>query len=356
MHNTGTKTKSAFSFSLPEELNAKTAPELRGVNRDRVKLLVAYRESGKTVHSTFNHLPEFLRKGDLLVFNSSRTLPASLRTLKSKRHNIAEIRLAEHLPDDNWLILIMNEKKSGSFTTIKPGLKIEFDTGLTAVIVKRDSYNPRLWRVKFSETGVDLINKFYQIGEPIRYGYVSAPLPLEYYLTIFAKDPGSSEMPSAGRAFTWKMLFELKKNGIETAFLTLHTGLSSYMDDNLTRTPRVGEEEYFIPAGTVSKIETTKINGGRIIAVGTTVVRALESAASCSGKIIPGHAYTTLRITEGHVLKVANSLITGFHEPEASHLDLISAFLSPEQIRKIYEQAIERKYLWHEFGDLSLIL
>ncbi len=356
MHNTGTKTKPVFSFSLPEELNAKTAPELRGVNRDRVKLLVAHREDGQTFHSTFNHLPDFLRKGDLLVFNSSRTLPASLKTLKNKKHHIAEVRLAEHLPDDNWLILILNEKISGSVTTIKPGLKIEFDTGLTAIIVKRDSYNPRLWRVKFSETGVDLINKFYQIGEPIRYGYVSAPLPLEYYLTIFAKDPGSSEMPSAGRAFTWKMLFELKKSGIETAFLTLHTGLSSYMDDNLTRTPRVGEEEYFIPAGTVTKIETTKINGGRIIAVGTTVVRALESAASCSGKIIPGHAYTTLRITEGHILKVANGLITGFHEPEASHLDLISAFLSPELIRKIYSEAIERKYLWHEFGDLSLIL
>jgi S-adenosylmethionine:tRNA ribosyltransferase-isomerase len=356
MHNIHTKKKTGIVFNLPEELSATTAPELRGVNRDRVKLLVADREKRQTFHSTFNHLPDFLRKGDLLVFNSSRTLPASLNTLEDKKHSITEVRLAEHLPDDSWLVLLLNEKKSGSGNNIYPGLKIEFETGLTAIVEKRDSYNPRLWKVRFSQTGADLINIFYQIGQPIRYGYVSAPLPLEYYLTVFAKDPGSSEMPSAGRAFTWKMFFELKNKGIDTAFLTLHTGLSSYMDDNLTRTPRVGEEEYFIPAGTVGKIQTAKADRGRIIAVGTTVVRALESAAACSGRIIPGHAYTTLRITEGHVLKVANGLITGFHEPEASHLDLISAFLNPEEIRKIYAEAIKRKYLWHEFGDLSLIL
>jgi S-adenosylmethionine:tRNA ribosyltransferase-isomerase len=152
------------------------------------------------------------------------------------------------------------------------------------------------------------------------------------------------------------MLFDLKNKGIETAFLTLHTGLSSYLDDNLTGIHIVGSEEYFIPAGTVTKIESARANGGRVIAVGTTVVRALESSAACAGRVIAGHAYTTLRITQGHILKIANGLITGFHEPEASHLDLISAFLNPAQIRTTYEEAIERKYLWHEFGDLSLIL
>jgi S-adenosylmethionine:tRNA ribosyltransferase-isomerase len=175
-------------------------------------------------------------------------------------------------------------------------------------------------------------------------------------MTVFAKDPGSSEMPSAGRAFTWKMLFDLQTRGIGTAFLTLHTGLSSYMDENLTGTHMVSEEEYFIPGGTVQKIEATKLNRGRIIAVGTTVVRALESSASLTGLVNPGHAYTSLRITEDHNLQIADGLITGFHEPEASHLDLISAFLNPVQIKKSYEEAILKKYLWHEFGDLCLIL
>lgn len=356
MHNQITKKKSPFAFTLPEELNAKTAPELRGVNRDRVKLLVVDRENGETYHSTFNHLPDFLKRGDLLVFNSSRTLPASLKTLSNSKHHISEIRLAEHLPDDSWLVLILSDKNRKNHNTIKSGLKIEFKTGLSAVIDKRDSYNPRLWKVRFSETGAELINIFYEIGQPIRYGYISVPLPLEYYMTVFAVDPGSAEMPSAGRAFTWRMLFDLKNKGIETAFLTLHTGLSSYLDDNLTGIHIVGSEEYFIPAGTVTKIESARANGGRVIAVGTTVVRALESSAACAGRVIAGHAYTTLRITQGHILKIANGLITGFHEPEASHLDLISAFLNPAQIRTTYEEAIERKYLWHEFGDLSLIL
>jgi S-adenosylmethionine:tRNA ribosyltransferase-isomerase len=356
MHNSALEPDSPVNFTLPDELSAKTAPELRGINRDRVKLLVIDRENSRRYHSTFNHLPDFLKKGDLLIFNSSRTLPASLKTTNSEKNRIIEVRLAEHLADDNWLVLILyaNDKKKHS--NPKAGLKIEFDSGLTAIVEKRDTYNPRLWKVRFSATGAELINIFYKIGQPIRYGYISAPLPLEYYLTVFAKDPGSAEMPSAGRAFTWKMLFDLKNRGIDTAFITLHTGLSSYMDDNLNTNHLIAEEEYFISTGTAARIEATKATYGRIIAVGTTVVRALESSALMYGKVIPGHAYTSLRITERHTLKIANGLITGFHEPEASHLDLISAFLKPAQIEASYQEAISRKYLWHEFGDLSLIL
>lgn len=356
MRNQIIKTKAPFIFTLPDELSAKEPPELRGINRDRVKLLVIDRKNGNRYHSTFNHLSEFLKKGDLLIFNSSRTLPASLKPINNKKHKISEVRLAEHLSDDNWLVLFLFDKTNRNQTNPESGLKIEFDAGLNAIVEKRDSYNPRLWKVKFSESGAELIDLFYEIGQPIRYGYISVPLPLEYYMTVFAIDPGSSEMPSAGRAFTWKMLFDLKNKGIETSFLTLHTGLSSYMDDNLTLTHAVGKEEYFIPGGTVAKIERTKANGGRIIAVGTTVVRALESSAACSGVVIPGHAYTTLRIIKGHILQIANGLITGFHEPRASHLDLLSAFLSPEQLKTSYEEAVAKKYLWHEFGDLSLIL
>ena len=356
MHNQVIKTKTPFSFKLPEELNARKPPELRGISRDRVKLLVIERKSGNTYHSAFNHLSDFLKRGDLLVFNSSRTLPASLRTINPKKHHITEVRLAEHMPDDNWLVLFLDKKSNQIHSNIKEGSKIEFDEGLTARVDKRDLLNRRLWKIRFSETGPELMNIFYKIGQPIHYGYISAPLPLEYYLTVFAREPGSSEMPSAGRAFTWKMLFDLKNKDIGTSFLTLHTGLSSYMDTNFNAGHFVSEEEYFIPEGTTSKIETAKALGGRIIAVGTTVVRALESSAIRAGKVISGHAYTSLRITENHSLKIADGLITGFHEPEASHLELISAFLKPALIKKSYEEAIAKKYLWHEFGDLCLIL
>lgn len=356
MHNQATKYKRTFSFTLPDELNADKPPELRGINRDRVKLLVIDRKAGTTYHSKFNHLPDFLKKGDLLIFNSSKTLPASLTTINGNKTGKLEVRLAEHLPDDSWMVLILKKRGSPTFSNLKAGLIIGFDSGLTAFLEKRDTLNPRLWKVKFSASGAELINMFYQIGQPIHYGYISAPLPLEYYLTIFSRDPGSSEMPSAGRAFTWKMLFDLKNMEIDTASITLHTGLSSYMDEDRNPYHQVGEEEYFISESTAAKIENAKSNNGRVVAVGTTVVRALESSAFNSGFVIPGHSYTNLRITEDHTLKIADGLITGFHEPEASHLDLISAFLGYEQIKRAYEEAISLKYLWHEFGDLCLIL
>lgn len=356
MRNQAIKNRDQIRFTLPDELSAKNPPDLRGINRDHVKLLVIDRGNANTYHSAFNHLSDFLRRGDLLIFNSSRTLPASLKTVNYIPQKNLEVRLAEHLSDDSWLVLFLYQDKNHFHSNLKPGLKIEFESGLTATIIERNIYNPRLWRLKFSAGGADLINIFYQIGKPIHYGYISAPLPLEYFLTVFARDPGSSETPSAGRAFTWKMLFELKNKGIETAFLTLHTGLSSYMNDIITVGHQIPEEEYFISESTAAKIEGSRAGNGRIICVGTSVVRALESSALNTGKVVPGHSYTSLRITERHKLKIADGLITGFHEPETSHLDLISAFLRPSQIRKTYEEAIERKYLWHEFGDLCLVL
>jgi len=356
MRNHALKNKPSVSFTLPDELSAKKPPELRGINRDHVKLFVIDRNNERTYHSAFNHLSDFLRRGDLLIFNSGRTLPASLKTINYEAQQNLEVRLAEHLPDDSWLVLFLYQNKNHFHSNLKPGLKIEFGSGLSATIIERNIKNPRLWKIRFSANGPELINIFYRIGKPIHYGYISAPLPLEYFLTVFAKDPGSSGMPSAGRAFTWKMLFDLKNKGIDTAFLTLHTGLSSYINDNSNTGHLFTEEEYFISESTADKIETCKVNNGRIVAVGTSVVRAIESSAHKSGKVLPGHSCTSLRITEKYKLKIADGLITGFHEPEASHLNLISAFLDPLLIKQTYEEAIEKKYLWHEFGDLCLIL
>jgi S-adenosylmethionine:tRNA ribosyltransferase-isomerase len=163
-------------------------------------------------------------------------------------------------------------------------------------------------------------------------------------------------MPSAGRAFTWRLLFDLQRRGIETAYIVLHTGLSSYMDDELDKLHPASEEEYFVSERAAKKVNEAHARGGRVIAVGTTVVRTLESAADEQKQIHAGHGYTQLRITANHILKVADGLLTGLHEPEASHLDLLTAFLPAEKIREAYEEAVRQKYLWHEFGDLNLIL
>ncbi len=163
-------------------------------------------------------------------------------------------------------------------------------------------------------------------------------------------------MPSAGRAFTWKLLLDLKRRGIDIGYIVLHTGLSSYMDDELDAQRPASEEEYFVSAATAKKINQTRESGGRVIAVGTTVVRALESVVDPSGRVKEKRGYTRLKIDNRYRLKAADGLLTGLHEPEASHLDLLSAFVPAEKIRAAYEEAIQRKYRWHEFGDLNLIL
>jgi S-adenosylmethionine:tRNA ribosyltransferase-isomerase len=234
-------------------------------------------------------------------------------------------------------------------------MQIVFSEGLSGIVEDRDERIPRLWRIRFSKSGTELINLFYRLGRPIRYEYVSAPWDLDYYQTVYAREPGSAEMPSAGRAFTWRLLLDLKRRGVESASLVLHTGLSSYMDDELDAQHPASEEEYFISPSAAEKIARTKHAGGRVIAVGTTVVRALESVADEEGRVCAGHGYTTLHIAAGHKLKTVDGLLTGMHEPEASHLDLLTAFLPAEKIRDAYEEAVRLGYLWHEFGDLNLI-
>ena len=163
-------------------------------------------------------------------------------------------------------------------------------------------------------------------------------------------------MPSAGRAFAWRLLFQLRRRGIDFAYLVLHTGLSSYLDDELDHAHPASEEEYFLSETAAAKINRTKQNGGRVVAVGTTVVRALESIAQEVGHIAPAHGYTQLHLAAGSQLQVVSGLLTGLHEPDASHLDLLSAFLPVEKIQDAYAEAIRERYLWHEFGDLNLIV
>lgn len=347
---------SPFSFLLPPDLSAKEPPERRGITRDQVRLMVINRATYQVDHTRFHSLGQFLRPGDLLVFNTSRTLPASLNGCESPVGPCMEIRLAQHLPDDSWLALLLCQKGNPFSCGLRGGMQIDFGQGLTGTVYDRDENIPRLWKLRFSKSGTELIDLLYRLGRPIRYEYVSAPWDLDYYQTVYAKEPGSAEMPSAGRAFTWKLLFDLKRRGVETAYIVLHTGLSSYMDDELDAQHPTSEEEYFISEAAAQKINLTHQRGGRVIAVGTTVVRALESVADEAGKVQAGHGYTRLHITADHLLRTVDGLLTGLHEPEASHLDLLTAFLSAEKIREAYEEAVRRCYLWHEFGDLNLIV
>jgi S-adenosylmethionine:tRNA ribosyltransferase-isomerase len=363
-----------FSFVLPPELSAREPPERRGISRDQVRLLVIERATAAIEHTRFDKIGGYLRENDLLVFNSSRTLPASLRgcaggcgggassakPIPAHAHAphgpCMEVRLAEHLPDDSWLALLLCEEGDPFGCGLRSSMQIEFAHGLFATVLERDERIPRLWKLRFSVSGTEFLDLVYRVGQPIRYEYLSAPWDLDYYQTVYAKEPGSAEMPSAGRAFTWKLLLDLKGRGIEFAYLVLHTGLSSYMDDELDALHPASEEEYFISGSAAEKIAHARKTGGRVIAVGTTVVRALESAADESGHVLEKHDYTRLKIDQRHRLSVVDGLLTGLHEPEASHLDLLSAFLPIEKIQSAYQDAIRQRYLWHEFGDLNLIV
>ena len=211
---------------------------------------------------------------------------------------------------------------------------------------------PHLKLIHFSKKGTDLFNIIYALGEPVRYEYIEQPWELDYYQTVFASHPGSVEMPSAGRAFSWELLFELKRKDIQVDFIQLHTGLSYLLDDNLVQTPEDNDEEYHISERTMERIIEAKASGKRVIAVGTTVVRALETAAM--NGVLSG--MTNLYINQQFPLKIADGIITGFHEPKASHLDMLSAFVSEQHLLKAYDEAIEAGYLWHEFGDMNLII
>jgi S-adenosylmethionine:tRNA ribosyltransferase-isomerase len=345
-----------FAFALPPELAAREPPERRGLARDGVRLLVLDRRTGRVEHTRFTRLGDYLRRGDLLVFNSSRTLPAVLDGRSVPGGPAVEVRLAEHLPDDSWLALLLCRGDDLFGCGLCEGMRLNFGAGLLATVCERDRTIPRLWRLRFSSAGTELMDLLYQLGRPVRYEHVSEPWGLDYYQTVYAREPGSAEMPSAGRAFTWKLLLALQRRGVEAARVVLHTGLSSYLDDELDGRHLAAEEEYFVGERAAAKVKRARAAGRRVIAVGTTVVRALESAAGRDGVVRPGHRYTRLRVTASHRLRAVDGLLTGLHEPEASHLDLLAAFLPAEKIRSAYEEAVRLHYLWHEFGDLNLIV
>ncbi|EIT87408.1 S-adenosylmethionine:tRNA ribosyltransferase-isomerase, queuosine biosynthesis protein QueA [Fictibacillus macauensis ZFHKF-1] len=335
----------SFSFALPSQLNAALPPEKRGVRRDYVKMLVINTKTKRTTHDVFFHLSHYLERGDVVVLNASRTLPAVLTaTSKDRRY---EVRLARRLKAQQWEVLVPH-------VSLEQGEILHFSKHLTAVVEHVNAHSPFI-TLFFHLPEPAFFDEVYKIGEPVRYEYIETPWKLDYYQTVFGSVPGSVEMPSAGRAFSWELLFQLQAMGVKIAFVELHTGLSYLMDDRWHIGPRENKEFYNISKETANVIHTAKQKGKRIIAVGTTVVRALESAAA-SGTLQPKKGWTNLYISEQSKLQIVDGLITGLHEPEASHLDLLTAFVPREFLQAAYSEAVEHRYLWHEFGDMNLII
>lgn len=344
--------KPAIEFALPSDLEAHEPPEMRGLRRDQVRLLVLPRSAHQPpIHTRFSEIGNYLRGGDLLVVNNSRTLPALLEAHDETGAPV-EVRLAQRRASDLWDALILN----GRTHIGRTGMRLDFGQNLTAQVIAPNPDLPFLWQVQFDICCAELLNLIYRIGIPIRYNYIAGALPLDLYQTVYAAAPGSVEMVSAGRPFSWELLLNLERQGVRLATISLHTGISSTRDDAIDATHPNYEEEYDLPEATVQAIHDCHQRQGRVIAVGTTVVRTLESVAVQKDGLAAAHGWTRLHIAAGHHLRVVDGLLTGLHEPQSSHLDLLSAFIEPQRLKNVYLQAIEKGYLWHEFGDMNLII
>jgi S-adenosylmethionine:tRNA ribosyltransferase-isomerase len=335
---------SALDFALPAQLEAREPAELRGGGRDDVRMLVSDRASGAVTHAHFRDLPRFLRPGDLLVLNTSATLPAALTAIRDNGDAIA-LHWSTPLPGG---LAVVEPRVGAPASGVHPGEVLTLPQGRATLLAPyRDS--KRLW---IAQLDIDLpvVDYLRRWGRPITYSYVERPFPIDAYQTVYAENEGSAEMPSAGRAFTRSMLACLRRSGVQLAKLVLHTGVAS-----LELHERPYEEWFEVPLRTAERVRAAKSRGGRVIAVGTTVVRALESSVDANGDIVGSRGWTDLVVTPERGVRVVDGLLTGLHEPRATHLAMLEAIAGRAVIEKAYAEALERGYLWHEFGDVHLI-
>lgn len=332
----------ALDFSLPPEREAHEPPEARGLTRDGVRLLVSYLNGDRVVHAHFADLPTFLRPGDLLVLNISATVPAALTVRRADGSEIA-MHLSTRLPAG---LAVVEFRK----TAVSPGETFMLPGGGSAVALVPYPGSTRLWVTRL-DLGEPLLAYFQRWGRPIAYPYVRGSWPIDVYQNVYASVPGSSEMPSAGRPFTRETLDRLTLAGVLIAPIILHTGVAS-LEQN-----EPAYEEYFdVPYETAAAVQRVKGGRGRVIAVGTTVVRALESSADGAGRPVASRGWTNLAITAARGVTVVDGLLTGFHEPNATHMGLLEAMAGRAHVERAYRAALDAGYLWHEFGDLHLIV
>ena len=325
------------------------------------KLLVIGDQANDILCTPFENLGRFLRAGDLLVVNDAATFPASLHG--SLSGSPVELRLLPKEPETvvwRGILFGKGDWREKTEDRLPPpaapvGTSVEFSTRLKATVVVVAARSPRLVDLRFSLEGKDLWLELYRIGKPIQYSYQANELELWDIQTAFASRPWASEVPSAAIPLRWDLLLRLRKQGIEVAPLTHSTGLSSTGDARLDAQLPF-PEFYAIPEKTVQAVKKAKQHGRRVIAVGTSVVRALEGNVQANGHLVPGLGRTALIIDKNHKLKVPGGILTGVHEMAESHFRLLEAFCDAEKLTQGLRVAEDNQLMTHEFGDSTLIL
>jgi S-adenosylmethionine:tRNA ribosyltransferase-isomerase len=341
-----------LSFELPRELEAPSPPESRGMTRDAVRMLVAHKGDGSLLHSHFSELPRFLEEGDLVVLNTSGTLAAEVDGVGSDGAPL-QIHLSTQLPAGLWTVEVRRNGEAN--LAAEAGTTVALAGGGFGRLLAPYSPGPgghgaRLW-VSLIETTEPLHTYLARHGRPISYGYVQGSFPITAYQNVYVTEPGSAEMPSAGRPFTPEVLTRLAAKGVGIAPLLLHTGVASL---EANEPPYA---EYFrVTSATAHRVNDTHRRGGRVLAVGTTVVRALESVVDAPGRVHPADGWTQTVVSPEHPVRSIDAFLTGWHEPEASHLAMLEAIAGRPILEASYAAALAEGYLWHEFGDVHLIL
>ena len=339
---------SILNFERPDGLEATKPAELRGIARDEVRLLVS--SSAGHTHSTFRNLADFLEPGDLLIVNRSGTLAASLPASGPGGEFV--LNLSTNYGSGTWLAEPRFDFDRPGPMEFEPGEEIRIDGQSVRMVAPYPGLS-RLWYVHSERC---LCNAVDRVGMPIRYGYVGETFGLDVYQTLFSKIPGSAEMPSAARPFTPRVIASLRRRGIKIAGLTLHTGVSSLeIETDVLEEHTLYAEPYEVPRATAREVNRAQQTGRRVIAVGTTVVRALESAWN-GCEVVAGGGFTRLYIHPQRGVHVVDGLVTGLHDPMASHLAMLYAIAGEKLVREAYDEAVRGGYLWHEFGDSHLIL
>lgn len=348
---TRTLAQPATSFALPGALEATAPPERRGLARDAVRLLVGTPKG--VMHHAFHDLPSLLHPGDLVVVNTSATLPAAVDLARGDR--APHLHVAATLDDGSWVVERRLADRSGpDLVTPRAGAVVELPGGLRLTLVAAHpdagAQVSRLWRATPSSAAppADYLARH---GRPIAYAYSAGPFPLADYQTVFGVQPGSAEMASAARPFTPAVVVGLARRGVAVAPVVLHCGVSSPEPHE----PPM-DERFAVPAATARAVNSTRTAGGRVVAVGTTVTRALETVAAADGSVTAGQGWTSLVLGPERPARVVTGLVTGLHAPQASHLSLLEAVAGPDLVRRAYDAALRERYLWHEFGDASLFL
>jgi S-adenosylmethionine:tRNA ribosyltransferase-isomerase len=351
------------------------------LERDQVRLMVSYRSSDRLVHTRFREIPQYLRAGDVLVINTSGTLPAALPATGEDGREL-RLHLSTRLPGGLWTVELRTPVPAaeggeqvpttkpfsggragetlglpgGASVTLLARYRMEVDGAVGTPGLKRFAPlyggESRLWVAAFEiPHGPQPTAYLLEHGQPIRYGYVPRSWPLEFYQSVYATEMGSAEMPSAGRAFTPEIITRLVAQGVQVAPLLLHTGVASLEDHEPPY-----EEFYRVPPETARAVNQARADDRRVVAVGTTVVRALETVTDGYGVAHPGEGWTKLVITPQRGVRAVDGILTGWHEPKATHLMMLEAIAGREPLAMAYRAALEHRYFWHEFGDLHLIL